>query len=111
MLYHVATYVIHDAYGGPEEGGWTFMSGRLIASASVNDLGDAEDIRDMFRRIYPNELGNERMTVMWSDRFLYPDETPSTTAEDADAHRLQRFGNMHDGYPLPTFPATRPHYE
>ncbi len=45
--YHVNEYLMDQAYGGPEEGGWWYTTGRFVACLGTADrLEDAWKMKD-----------------------------------------------------------------
>jgi hypothetical protein len=83
----VTLYLVDRAYGGPEEGGWWYDTGEVIATWPVPERDLAEDIILMAKHAgYTNEGrrdigsvlsdGIYEFTVDWEPGQDYPQRTP-----------------------------------
>jgi hypothetical protein len=73
----VAFYELRQSYGGPEEGGWWYDTGEIVAMIPVQNYGEIFAMRDKL-----NEYGIERVT--W-DEALDP-STLATSFPDVRPH-------------------------
>jgi len=88
MLY-VNVYSVSRHYGGPEEGGWWFDAGKVVASHPSWSLDQARVLQDALRESYPPSQGAGRYSVFGGEDIV-------VTIEDEPAR---------------AWPETRPHYE
>lgn len=93
-LIYLNVYLVDQAYGGPEEGGWWYNIGECLASIPFETLEEiTEEIKDkyqkMFEKIYYREPHK--------DRFQ--------TNGEADVIIIV------ENYKGSNFPQTCPHYE
>lgn len=88
---HVAVYTRDRSYGGPEEGGWWYSSGSLVAFAMVRDGEEAERVVDTFCTVYD-------------------ENTYSVLVLDSDSEDDAEWFTYH-GDVIREYPAVRPHYE
>ena len=88
---YVNCYMIDQAYGGPEEGGWWYTIGRPIESRLADDDIEAGDILAE-RRAY------------WEEHNLGRPEIYSVISEG-------RFSVCRESHFARHFPDVKPHYE
>ena len=83
--FHVNTYEIDRAYGGPEEGGWWFDTGEVVKSTRCESEAQAERLVAIRKSEYRNTgdvgsvayRGGEYRTVIEPDPGAdYPTERP-----------------------------------
>lgn len=61
MAWYVNAYAVTRHYGGPEEGGWWYDAGEVVASTYIgNDYGVAERVRDKMRKRLAPRFDNTR---------------------------------------------------
>jgi hypothetical protein len=108
MSYWVAVYETGREYGGPEEGGWWYDTGRLVASACLDYEADADDIERAFEAAYS---GDQYVSMRWNaaNRFAPPDYHADVDQDNV----LMRYYSDDDDYnrPIARFPRTAPRYE
>ncbi len=79
-VWYVNEYEIDRVYGGPEEGGWYYDTGRFIRCRGVFlDQHDAGALRD---RIEENEMPERRKGVREPSSVLSTGEWPVALVED-----------------------------
>ena len=109
----LAVYEIHSEYGGPEEGGWYYQAGTLVASASVETLYERDDVYTTFTNVYADVKYH---VVEWEVE-LYdrdPRDVHHLTADQVEYQQDQ----MNDYADIKNFlrpvthiPKRAPHYE
>ena len=88
---HVAAYIVTQSYGGPEEGGWWYDEGTVLAALPIPDMhGKSDSEREVIMRTMVQLL--KRYCERWTDRD-----------EKLNIHKTC-------GFPQ-NYPTTRPHYE
>ncbi|MYA41522.1 MAG: hypothetical protein F4Z31_07205 [Gemmatimonadetes bacterium] len=93
-VWFVNEYQIDRAYGGPEEGGWWYDTGRFVRCRGVfKDQKDAGDLRD---RIEEDEMPERRKGLHGPSSMLSTGEWPVALVED---------------HPGRDYPRERPRYE
>lgn len=51
--YWVTVYAVGRKYGGPEEGGWWYDTGRVVLTRPCATLAEAEDLAAHYEGVYP----------------------------------------------------------
>ena len=89
---YVNVYLIDRAYGGPEEGGWWYDTGKAIRGFPVATQRRAERVQAIAKRLVvdPNNVGRREISSMAS---------------------TGRYAVYIEDAPAADYPATRPHYE
>jgi len=90
-LLYVNCYMIDQAYGGPEEGGWYYTVGRPVESRLAENDAEAEDI-----------LAERR--AFWDGHNKDRPEIYSVLSEG-------RFSVWRESHFARHFPEVKPHYE
>lgn len=81
----VAVYQVDRQYGGPEEGGWYYDAGTLVARYHCADAATVDAVLDFAREKYPRTdarlsvLGGDDYSVMVTDTeppAFYPEDRP-----------------------------------
>jgi hypothetical protein len=82
----VNVYEVDRAYGGPEEGGWYYDTGRLVLSRQVPSA-DAESVRASLREQYPS-TGKSSSVIYpgYGDYTIHLDSEPGADYPDYTPH-------------------------
>lgn len=110
MAVYLNTYETHEAYGGPEEGGWWFSCGTPVQSVFISD----EDYDEWLDSADPDEMYEMRTgaTLRYTQgkaptpirngsggySFMLGDDTPTTYREE---NSFTSFFEEHYGIPFP----------
>ena len=116
MPVYLNTYETHEAYGGPEEGGWWYTCGIPVQSVLIND----EDFEEWLEAANPDKLHEMRTgaTLRYTHgkapkpirngsggySFMVGDDTPTTYREE---NSYTSCFEEHYGMP---YPQERPYY-
>jgi hypothetical protein len=98
--YVVAVYECDREMGGPEEGGWSYETGDLVASIAVNEEAAANLIADGLALEYPYT----------GQRGYYSRRDPDFSVRILDRHEGDELLDERLE-PVAYYPITRPHYE
>lgn len=90
---HVNVYELWQHYGGPEEGGWWFVSGEVKHGVAVPDI-EVNDFVALMRELYPEGDRNDSRTCYWS------------VAYNGGDHRV-----LVEDHEAEEWPTEWPHYE
>ncbi len=104
LFYTVAVYLVDQAYGGPEEGGWWYECGQRI-----DDPREFE-INDFVPRIFTDEDEASEFCRGLNERLeagANKGRRPISSALSNGRYTAR----VCDGYPEPHYPAVKPHYE
>ena len=88
---YVNCYMIDQAYGGPEEGGWWYTVGRPVESRLADNEEDA--------------------ALMYNDRKIYWDGHNKDRPEIYSVLSEGRFTVLRESHYARIFPDVKPHYE
>lgn len=108
MSHWVVVYEIDREYGGPEEGGWWYDTGRLVASACLDHEADSDDIERAFKAAFE---GDRYVLMRWNvnNRYAPPDYHPDV---ERDNMLMRDYSDDRDyNRPIARFPRTAPRYE
>ena len=94
MTYLVAVYLIDQAYGGPEEGGWWYQVGKLVR---VSKVFKNEELTYSFCRKFNNHL----------EGTLNKERRPISSVLSEGVFCAQ----VHEDFAPKHYPEVRPHYE
>jgi hypothetical protein len=106
MTYIVAVYMADKAFGGHEEGGWWYDTGRLMEYRGSLTAEQAEIVADEYREQYPRT--GKRSSVLGGDDW-------DVLVLDVDDEFDQRYFLTDRTSPMiepaPYLPKQQPHYE
>jgi hypothetical protein len=57
---YVNAYAVDQCYGGPEEGGWYYDAGTLLASVPVTSREDADQARERLREMFGPDYADNK---------------------------------------------------
>jgi hypothetical protein len=105
-FFTVAVYLIDQAYGGPEEGGWWYECGERIDTA-INEGGKNVAIP----QIFTDEAAASAAAIALNDGPLTRENRLRRSDIGSVLSEGRYVARVCDGYPEKSYPAARPHYE